>query len=66
MFAYQAPTGQYYNATYGYLDQMTFTASSNTNTNDNVSLSVYTTRNYSLATDDATTPSDREISWSFQ
>ncbi|HET6239158.1 MAG TPA: hypothetical protein VFE41_30025 [Acetobacteraceae bacterium] len=54
VFTYKASTGQYYNATYGYFDQMTFTASSNTN--DNVSLSGYTTSNYSLATNDATSP----------
>jgi hypothetical protein len=54
VFTYQASTGRYYNATYGYSDQLTFTASSNTN--DNVSLSVYTTNNYSLATEYASNP----------
>ncbi len=54
VYTYQASTGQYYNATYGYFDQTTFTASSNVN--DNVSLSVYTTSNYGLATEDAANP----------
>jgi len=54
VFTYQASTGQYYNATYGYFNQLTFTSSSNTN--DNVSLSVYTTSNYSLATQGADNP----------
>jgi spore germination protein YaaH len=54
VFTYQASTGRYYNATYGYSDQLTYTASSNTN--DNVSLSVYTTSNYGLATAYAANP----------
>ncbi len=54
VFTYQASTGRYYNATYGYSDQLTYTASSNTN--DNVSLSVYTTSNYNLATAYAANP----------
>jgi spore germination protein YaaH len=54
VFTYQASTGQYYNATYGYFDQITYTASSNTD--DNVSLSVYTTSNYNLAIEDAANP----------
>jgi hypothetical protein len=54
VFTYQASSGQYYNSTYGYLSQMTLTASSNTN--DNVSLSFYGTSNYTLATDYASSP----------
>ncbi len=54
VFTYQASTGQYYNSTYGYFNQVKFTASSNTN--DNVSLSVYGTSNLSLANGYATNP----------
>jgi hypothetical protein len=54
VFTYQASTGRYYNAAYGYFDQLIYTASSNTN--DNVSLSVFTTSNYSLTTTYAANP----------
>jgi hypothetical protein len=54
VFTYQASSGQYYNATYGYLSQMHFSASSNTN--DNVSLSLYGTSNSSLAAQYAANP----------
>ena len=54
VFTYQASTGRYYNAAYGYFDQLTYTASSNTN--DNVSLSVFITNNYNLATTYAASP----------
>jgi len=53
-FTYQASTGRYYNSTYGYFDQMTYTAS--TTTNDNTSLSVFTTNNASYATQYAANP----------
>ncbi len=58
VFTYQASTGQYYNSTYGYFDQVTYTASSNTN--DNAVLSVFTTNNSSLATEDASNPYNLE------
>ena len=54
VFTYQASTGRYYSATYGYFDQMTYTTSANPN--DNVSLSVYTTNSASLASSDAANP----------
>ncbi len=54
VFTYQASTGQYYNATYGYLSQLHFNASSNTN--DNVSLSLYGTNNSSMAAQYAANP----------
>jgi Ca2+-binding RTX toxin-like protein len=54
VFTYQASTGSYYNATYGYLNQMTFTASSNTD--DNVGLSIFTTNSHRLALADAADP----------
>ncbi len=54
VFTYQPSTGLYYNPTYGYFNQLTFTASSNTN--DNVSLSLYTTNNASLANSYAANP----------
>ena len=54
VFTYQASTGRYHNATYGYFDQMSYTASSNTN--DNASLSFYTTSDYGLAMSDAANP----------
>jgi hypothetical protein len=46
-FTYQASTGLYYNSTYGYFNQLTYTTSSNHF--DNVSMSVFTTSNASLA-----------------
>jgi hypothetical protein len=54
VFTYQASTGLYYNPIYGYFNQLTYTASSNTN--DNTSLSVVTTNNYGLASAYATNP----------
>jgi hypothetical protein len=48
VFTYQASTGLYYNSTYGYFNQLTFTTSSDAY--DNVSMSVFTTSNASLAT----------------
>ena len=54
VFTYQSSTGLYYNPVYGYFNQLTFTASSNTN--DNASLSAFTTNNYSLASAYATNP----------
>ncbi len=54
VFTYQASTGLYYNPVYGYFNQLTFTASSNTN--DNVNLSVFTTNNANLANSYATNP----------
>ncbi|HLN23857.1 MAG TPA: putative Ig domain-containing protein, partial [Patescibacteria group bacterium] len=54
VFTYQAATGRYYSSTYGYFDQLTYKTS--TSTNDNVSLSVFTTNNASLATTYATNP----------
>ncbi|HTR18046.1 MAG TPA: putative Ig domain-containing protein [Acetobacteraceae bacterium] len=54
VFTYQPSTGLYYNATYGYFNQLTFTTSSNTN--DNVSFSLYTTNNASLANAYVTNP----------
>ena len=45
---------RYDNATYGYFDQLTYTASSNTN--DNVNLSIFTTSNQSLANSYAANP----------
>ncbi len=58
VFTYQASTGQYHNSTYGDFDQLTYTASSNTN--DNAVLSVFTTNNSSLATEDASNPYNLE------
>ena len=58
VFTYQASTGLYYNSTYGYFNQLTYTASSNTN--DNTSLSVFTTSNLSLATENAANPYNLE------
>ena len=54
VFTYQASTGLYYNPIYGYFNELTFTASSDTN--DNVSLSVFGTNNYGLASAYATNP----------
>ena len=46
-FTLQSSTGRYYSSTYGYLDQMTYTASGSPN--DVTSLSLYGTGNASLA-----------------
>jgi len=54
VFTYQASTGLYYNPIYGYFNELTYTASSETN--DNVSLSIFTTNNYGLASAYATNP----------
>jgi len=54
VFTYQASSGQYFNASYGNFNQVTFTASSNTN--DNTCLSVYGTNNSSAATGYAASP----------
>jgi hypothetical protein len=45
VFTYQAATGQYYNAQYGYFNQLTF-KTGNTNL-ENAEISVYTTNSYS-------------------
>jgi hypothetical protein len=47
VFTYQASTGRYYNATYGYLDQLTYTAPSSAN--DVADLTLFGTNNASLA-----------------
>ena len=54
VFTYQASTGQYYNATYGYFDQIDFYCVVEHQRQRR--LSVYTTSNYSLATEDAANP----------
>jgi hypothetical protein len=54
VYTYEASVGEYYNATYGFLNQLRFSASSNTN--DNVSLSLYGTSNNSLAAQYAANP----------
>ncbi len=54
VFTFNAKTGQYTNATYGNLANLTYTAS--TNTNDNTSLSVFATNNYSIASSYANNP----------
>ena len=54
VFTFNASTGQYTNATYGNLANLTYTAS--TNTNDNTSLSVFTTNNSSIASNYANNP----------
>jgi len=54
VFTYQASTGQYYNSTYGYLNQITYTASSSLN--DVTNLSLFGTGNLSLATQYANNP----------
>ena len=46
-FTLQSSTGRYYNSTYGYLDQMTYTSSGSSN--DVTSLSLYGTSSASLA-----------------
>jgi hypothetical protein len=47
VFTYNASTGQYTNAVYGNLANLTYTAS--TNTNDNTSISIFATNNASIA-----------------
>jgi hypothetical protein len=54
VFTYQASTGRYYNATYGYFDQLSYNAS--TSAGDLTSLSVYTTNSLATATQDAASP----------
>jgi hypothetical protein len=48
VFTYNASTGQYTNAVYGNLANLTYTAS--TNSNDNTSISIFATNNASIAT----------------
>ena len=48
VFTLQASTGRYYNSSYGYFDQMTYTASSSLN--DVTNLSLFTTNDHNLAT----------------
>lgn len=48
VFTYQASTGQYYNSTYGYLDQVTYTSSASSN--DVTNLSLFGTNSLSVAT----------------
>ena len=59
VFTFNATTGQYTNATYGNLANLTYTAS--TNTNDNTSLSVFTTNNSSIASNYANNPYALEV-----
>ncbi len=47
VFAYQATTGRYYNNTYGYLDQLTYTSSSSLD--DVTNLSLFGTNSLTLA-----------------
>ena len=54
VFTYNAATGQYANATYGSLDDLTYTTS--TNADDNVSLSIFTTNYLNLADQYANDP----------
>jgi hypothetical protein len=54
VFTYNASTGQYTNAVYGNLANLTYTAS--TNTNDNTSISIFATNNASIATQYANNP----------
>jgi hypothetical protein len=54
VFTYNASTGQYTNAVYGNLANLTYTAS--TNTNDNTSISVFATNNASIASQYANNP----------
>ena len=48
VFTYQASTGRYYNSTYGYLDQVTYTSSSSLD--DVTNLSLFGTNSLSVAT----------------
>jgi hypothetical protein len=52
VFTYQASTGQYYNSTYGYLDQLTYTSSGSLD--DVTNLSLFGTSNLRSATAYAT------------
>jgi hypothetical protein len=54
VFTYNASTGQYTNAVYGNLANLTYTAS--TNTNDNTSISIFATSNASIANQYANNP----------
>jgi hypothetical protein len=54
VFTYNASTGQYTNAVYGNLANVTYTAS--TNTNDNTSISIFATSNASIANQYANNP----------
>jgi hypothetical protein len=54
VFTYNASTGQYTNAVYGNLANLTYTAS--TNTNDNTSISIFATNNASVANQYANNP----------
>lgn len=54
VFTYQTATGRYYNSTYGYLDQITYTSSGSLD--DVTNLSLYGTSNANLATGYATNP----------
>ena len=47
IFTYQPSTGRYYNSTYGYLDQVTYTSSSSAG--DVTDVSLFGTNSYSLA-----------------
>jgi hypothetical protein len=53
-FTYQASTGQYYNSTYGYLNQVTYTSSSSAG--DVTDVSLFGTDNLSLANTYASNP----------
>jgi hypothetical protein len=52
VFTYQASTGRYYSSTYGYLDQITYNASSSAG--DVTNLSLFATNSLSLANANAT------------
>jgi hypothetical protein len=53
VFTYQASSGRYYNATYGYLDQVTYTAPSSTN--DVADLALFATNSVSVANGSSST-----------
>jgi hypothetical protein len=55
-FTYQASTGRYYNSTYGYLDQVTYTSSSSRG--DVTDVSLFGTNSLSLANTYASDPYD--------
>jgi hypothetical protein len=54
VFTYQASTGEYYNSTYGYLNQLTWNSSSSSG--DVTNLSLFGTNSLSLADADASNP----------
>lgn len=54
IFRYQVPAGRYYNSTFGYLDELTYTSSSSVG--DVTSLSLFGTSDLSLATQDGANP----------